>query len=205
MRLLFSTRIEEVAIGTTRLREDIERCAWLLAGEDQAGIEWCEREGYDGYTSYSSLEDLPRRFPEFGQLKRLLDREALSFARAGFWDMSGHALVLDAIWVNILGAGGHHSGHIHPGSVISGTYYVRMPEGAGAIRFEDPRLAMMMAAPQLDGNAPEEAKRFVYLSPAEGQCLLWESWLRHEVMPGQSEEARISVSFNYALRRKANF
>lgn len=202
MRVLFATRIEELKIGSEALREGLERCAWLLEEEDVAGNEWCEAEGYDGYTSYASLDDLPERFPEFAELKKHLDKAAAAFAKAHHWDMEGLALSLDAIWVNILGEGGHHSGHIHPGSVISGTYYVAVPEGAGRIKYEDPRLAMMMAAPQLREDAPEEARRFVYVQPREGHCLLWESWLRHEVMPSRTEEARISVSFNYGLKRR---
>ncbi|MFN7056529.1 TIGR02466 family protein [Hyphomonas sp.] len=202
MRQLFATRIEELAIGDAALREGLARCAWLMEEEDEAGNAWCDAEGYPGYTSYASLDDLPERFPEFAELKRHLDKAAAAFAKAQHWDMEGFALSLDAIWVNILGEGGHHSGHIHPGSVISGTYYVAVPEGAGRIKFEDPRLAMMMAAPQLVENAPEAARRFVYITPQEGHCLLWESWLRHEVMPSASEDARISVSFNYGLKRK---
>lgn len=201
MRQLFTTLIEEVAVGDAALRASLERAIWVLSDDDAAGNDWCEREGYPGYTSYASLDDLPERFPEFGALKKHLDKAAAKFAKALHWDMDGLTLELDALWVNVLGEGGHHSGHIHPGSVISGTYYVCVPEGAGRIKFEDPRLAMMMAAPQLTDDAPESARRFVYVSPVEGRCLLWESWLRHEVMPSASEEARISVSFNYAARR----
>jgi len=201
MRHLFATLIEEMAVGDDALRQSLERAAWVLCEDDRAGNDWCEQEGYPGYTSYASLDDLPERFPEFRTLKMHLDKAATKFAAALHWDMDGLELELDALWVNVLGEGGHHSGHIHPGSVISGTYYVCVPEGAGRIRFEDPRLAMMMAAPQVAADAPEDARRFVYVMPAEGYCLLWESWLRHEVMPGASEAARISVSFNYALRR----
>ncbi len=201
MRHLFATLIDEIALGDAALCDGLERCAWVLSDEDTAGNDWCEREGYPGYTSYASLDDLPERMPEFAALKTHLDTAAGTFAAALHWDMAGLRLELDAIWVNVLGEGGHHSGHIHPGSVISGTYYVRVPEGAGRIRFEDPRLGLMMAAPLPEDDAPEGARRFVYVTPREGHCLLWESWLRHEVMPSASEEARISVSFNYALRR----
>lgn len=201
MRRLFATSLEDVPIGDAALRESLERACWVLEADDAAGNDWCEREGYPGYTSYASLDDLPERMPEFAGLKKLLDKAAAKFAQALHWDMDGLKLELDAIWVNILGEGGHHTGHIHPGSVISGTYYVCVPEGAGRLKFEDPRLPMMMAAPQLTDDAPEDARRFVYVQPTEGHALLWESWLRHEVMPSASEEARISVSFNYALRR----
>lgn len=201
MRHLFASLIEETPVGDAALRDSLERAIWVLSDDDVAGNAWCDAEGYPGYTSYASLDDLPERFPEFAALKKHLDKAAAKFAAALHWDMDGLKLELDALWVNILGEGGHHSGHIHPGSVISGTYYVCVPEGAGRLKFEDPRLPMMMAAPQLVDDAPEAARRFVYVQPAEGHCLLWESWLRHEVMPSAAEEARISVSFNYAVRR----
>ncbi|MEO1323825.1 MAG: 2OG-Fe(II) oxygenase family protein, partial [Pseudomonadota bacterium] len=84
-------------------------------------------------------------------------------------------------------------------SVISGTCYVAVPEGAGRIKFEDPRLAIMMASPPLRPDAPDPHQRFFYVSPQPGDVLMWESWLRHEVMASRSEDPRISISFNYAL------
>ncbi len=200
-RTLFPTLVREEDLSGGDLRERLEAVCWLLADEDQAGNDWCDEQGYDGYTSYASLDDLPERFPEFAALKDQLDAAAARFAEELHWDMNGFALQLDAFWVNMLGEGGSHSGHIHPGSVISGTYYVSLPEGAGQLKLEDPRLARMMAAPQPLDDAPETARRFVYLQPQEAHAFFWESWLRHEVMPNRGEEVRISVSFNYALVR----
>ena len=107
-------------------------------------------------------------------------------------------LKLDSLWVNLLEAGGAHSGHIHPHSVISGTFYVEAPAGSGEIRFEDPRLAMMMAAPPRRADAPSELQSFVRVTPVPGLLLLWESWLRHEVLAGSARGDRLSVSFNFA-------
>jgi len=105
--------------------------------------------------------------------------------------------VLDSLWINILPEGGIHTAHIHPHSVISGTTYVAMPAGTSAIKFEDPRLAMMMAAPPRLKDAPEPLQPFVYVEPVVGDVLMWESWLRHEVPMNMAEDERISVSFNY--------
>ena len=203
LKSLFPTLVKETALGDGALRADLETVCWLLEDEDVAGNDWCDEQGYDGYTSYASLDDLPERFPEFAALKALLDEQAEAFARELHWDTAGFHLALDALWVNILGEGGSHSGHIHPGSVISGTYYVSVPDGAGTLKLEDPRLARMMAAPQPADDAPEAARRFVYLAPQEGHAFFWESWLRHEVMPSRAEDPRVSISFNYALLRDA--
>jgi uncharacterized protein (TIGR02466 family) len=80
---------------------------------------------------------------------------------------------------------------------LSGTYYVKIPLGAGPIVFEDPRHAMMMAAPPRRSKAPREFQTYVSETPAEGTLLLWESWLRHEVPAGRARAERISISFNY--------
>ena len=75
---------------------------------------------------------------------------------------------------------------------------VALPEGTSALKLEDPRLPMMMAAPGRKKDAPRELRQFVYAEPVVGDVLLWESWLRHEVPMNMSEDDRISVSFNYA-------
>ncbi len=72
-----------------------------------------------------------------------------------------------------------------------------MPDGASAIKFEDPRHAMMMYAPVRKAKAAEENRSFVYRAPAAGELLLWESFVRHEVPLNRAESERISVSFNY--------
>jgi len=114
------------------------------------------------------------------------------------FDLGGRGLKLEDLWINILPEGGTHASHIHPHSVISGTTYVAMPDGASALKLEDPRHAMMMAAPPRLKEAREDMRSFVYKAPRVGDVLLWESWLRHEVPMNQSEDDRISVSFNYA-------
>src|SRR6185295_16622312 len=111
--------------------------------------------------------------------KRKLDRHAAAFAQSLGFDLGPRGrLRMDSLWVNILKPGAAHSGHIHPHSVISGTYYVETPPGASALKLEDPRLPLMMAAPPRTADAPEAARTFVYLQPAAGTFYLWESWLR---------------------------
>jgi len=72
-----------------------------------------------------------------------------------------------------------------------------VPPGAGPLKLEDPRLAMMVAAPTRRADAPEPLRTFVTADPQPGSVFLWESWLRHEVVPGTGKEPRISISFNY--------
>jgi uncharacterized protein (TIGR02466 family) len=177
---------------------ELETSCLSIAEDDEAGQRWCEKHGYPGYTSYASLTDLGWRFPIFKDLVKVLDKHVAAFVKELQFDLGDKKVKLDSLWINILPEGGIHTAHIHPHSVISGTTYVAMPAGASAIKFEDPRLAMMMAAPPRRKKAPEELRQFVYVQPEVGDVLLWESWLRHEVPMNMSEEDRISVSFNYA-------
>jgi len=176
---------------------ELETACWSIAEDDEAGQDWCEENGYPGYTSYASLDDLPWRFPVFKDLAKVLDKHAAAFARDLAFDLDGKKLSLDALWINILPTGGIHTSHIHPHSVISGTTYVAMPAGASALKLEDPRSAMMMAAPIRKAKARRELRSFIYVAPKAGDVVLWESWLRHEVPMNMSDEDRISVSFNY--------
>lgn len=197
IRSLFTTPLYEGALDDAALLAELEASCLAFADEDRAGQAWSREHGYRGYTSYASLNDLPQRDPAFADLMRLLNRHAAAFARDCAFDLGGRKPRLDSLWVNVMKPGATHSGHIHPHSIISGTLYVTVPPGSGAIRFEDPRLAAMMAAPTRLPDAPESLRTFVHVPPAPGMILLWESWLRHEVMPHAGKAERISISFNY--------
>jgi len=192
---LYQARLNEFGAGISE--DELFDSCYAIAEDDEAGQKWSEEKGYPGYTSYASLTDLPWRFPIFKDMVESLDKHVASFAKDLEFDLDERPLVLEDLWINVLPEGGFHSAHIHPHSVISGTTYVAMPEGASALRLEDPRHAMMMAAPPRHKDARQEMKNFVYLSPTAGDVLLWESWLRHEVVMNQSEFDRVSVSFNY--------
>lgn len=189
VRDLFATRFYDAPLGDAALVAELADACLDLAEEDRAGRRWSKEHGYRGYTSYASLDDLPIRDPRFADLVKLLDRHVATFAKECGFEL-GKKLKLDSLWVNVLKPGGIHSGHIHPHSVVSGTIYVAVPKGSGALKLEDPRLPLMMAAPSRPGT-------FVYAEPQEGSVFLWESWLRHEVMPNAAKRDRISISFNY--------
>ena len=197
IKSLFATRLYHAKIGKIDASE-LEQSCYVIAEDDEAGQEWCETEGFPGYTSYASLTDLPWRFPIFADLVKLLDTHVAAFAKDCAFDLGDKELKLEDIWINILPEGGIHTAHIHPHSVISGTTYVSMPADTSAIKFEDPRLAMMMAAPARLKDAPEDQRQFIYVKPEVGDVLLWESWLRHEVPMNMAEDERVSVSFNYS-------
>jgi uncharacterized protein (TIGR02466 family) len=193
---LFVTRLYRANIAVPR---DLEGTCLAIAAEDKAGQRWSREHGYGGYTSYASLNDLPLRASIFADLDAAIARHVGAFARELQFDLGSRKPRLDSLWINVMQKGAIHAPHIHPHSVISGTYYVAVPPKSGAIRFEDPRLAMMMAAPPKKPNARPENRSFVDIEPHRSMLLLWESWLRHGVETNGARGQRISVSFNYSL------
>ena len=199
---LFVTRLYHGSLTEVKKKlsiSELNQTCLSIADDDDAGQTWCEENGYPGYTSYASLTDLPWRFPIFSDLVESLDNHVSHFCKDLEFDLDKKTLKLDSLWIIILPMGGVHTSHIHPNSIISGTTYVSMPTGVSSIKFEDPRLPMMMAAPKRKPKIRNELRNFIYISPEVGDVLLWESWLRHEVPMNMSEDERISISFNYSL------
>jgi uncharacterized protein (TIGR02466 family) len=196
---LFPTRLYSARLAAPR---GLAQSCLAIAADDRAGRRWAKAHGYGGYTSYASLNDLTTRATVFAELEKSIARHVAAFARKSEFDLArsnnSRKLRLDSLWINVMKKGAVHAPHIHPHSVVSGTYYVTAPPGSGAIRFEDPRLGLLMAAPPKKKNARPENRAFVDVTPRPGLLLLWESWLRHGVEPNDAKTARISVSFNYA-------
>jgi uncharacterized protein (TIGR02466 family) len=191
--LIYTTRLSKHA----GLNRELLREAYAFREIDEEGRRWSAANYVSGYTSYSSVADLPYRSPTFARLQRLIDPHVKRYARELEMDLRGRKLEMTTCWINVMGVGCHHSSHLHPLSAISGTYFVQVPKGAGAFKIEDPRLACFMGSPPRAPKSAERNRRFVNLAPKPGEILLFESWLRHEVPANRAREDRVSISFNY--------
>lgn len=181
--------------GLRAFNNELLREADQIRDYDEAGRRWSEKSYPGGYTSYGSLDRLHQFSSSFDSLRRSVDRHVRAYARKLEWDLRGGRLAMSDCWLNIMPRGCAHSFHLHPHAVISGTYYLRVPRGAPGLKFEDPRLSRMMAAPMRKAGSAGQA-HIAYPAKA-GSLILFESWLRHEVPPNPVDEERVSVSFNY--------
>jgi uncharacterized protein (TIGR02466 family) len=192
IRALFPTLIYQAPLArpaSPRFAETVADECRALAASDAAGQRWSARHYLGGYTSYGSLDRLHQVSSVFTALAKRLDPHVRKFAGRLRYDLAGRLLAMTDCWVNVMPAGVVHSLHLHPTSFISGTYYVVVPKGAGALKVEDPRLSRMMAAPPRQAHLSVPARA--------GDVVLFESWLRHEVPPARYAGERISISFNY--------
>jgi len=183
--------------GALAFRRDLLRECRQLRDFDVAGRRWSGRNYPGGYTSYGSLDRLHQFSSTFAELERQLNRHVSAFARALSWDLGGRVLRMTDCWVNFMPQGAAHGLHLHPNAVVSGTYYVATPRGCAGLKFEDPRLSRFMAVPPRRHSAPPSQRLHVVYPAVAGRVTLFESWLRHEVMPNPVRAERVSISFNY--------
>lgn len=194
---LFPTVVYQSALSAAKLNKDLLRECYIYRDIDEEGQAWSSEHYIGGYTSYASMNYLFDTSPTFAELRKKIDKHVGAYARQLQMDLGGGKLAMSTCWINIMPARTNHSLHLHPLSVISGTYYVSTPRGTSALKFEDPRLSKFMAAPPRDEKARPENQRHVSLQPKAGDVILFESWLRHEVPPNPSKQDRVSISFNY--------
>ena len=114
---------------------------------------------------------------------------------------------IESIWMNTNSYKDSNRVHNHPGSAISGVYYIKVPSSAGEIVFPHPAVDELgfyynsfQALPG-DVNASEEYNQYntsTVKAPAiENTLYLFPSWLKHYVESNMNEtEERISISFN---------
>lgn len=187
---LFETKIYTASIsGFKNLNSDLQKEIEVLRYDDQAGVKWSKTNYPNGYTSYASANQMHLMSPTFSELEKKIRPHVFKYIQSLKLNISKKELQMTTCWVNIMQHGCTHPLHIHPKSIVSGTYYLKVPNKASAIRFEDPRYSLFM-------NRPPQTTHFS-LQAKEGDLVLFESWLRHDVPLNLSKEPRVSISFNY--------
>ena len=183
--------------GLKKLNASLREECRQLREFDTAGRRWSEKNYPGGYTSYASMTELHRFSSTFTVLEKKLLRHARAFAKTLELDLRGRKIFMTDCWVNIMPPAAAHSLHLHPLAFISGTYYVATPEGCPGLKFEDPRLDRFMAAPPRRTDAKPMHRAHITYPAVAGNVILFESWLRHEVVANRVDAERISISFNF--------
>ena len=105
---------------------------------------------------------------------------------------------LGNMWANINYSGGYNRPHVHPNCLFSGVYYVKANKNSGVFVANDPRPGIQTIMPiRKSGRPPKHLWREVHLEPIPGRIIMFPAWLWHCVEPNQSNDIRISVSFNF--------
>ena len=104
-------------------------------------------------------------------------------------------------WVNINQKDTWIRQHCHMDRVnfLSGVYYVTVPKGdCGEILFHDPRGILANSAP--DTPYYKDSITTTSILPEENMLYYFPTWLEHEVGINNTDEDRVSISFNLMRR-----
>lgn len=157
------------------------------AGAQRSGVNrWQSRD-----TVFSSGEN--GRYLSWlqGQIDACLRTEFQWADTAGF--------VVCNAWINISGKHAYDVCHVHPQSLLSGVFYVKVPANSGALTFRNDKEFQSFREWQLKSWALTDRYNMspaFECAPAEGRMILFPAWLPHEVGINLSDEDRISISFN---------
>ena len=145
-------------------------------------------------TGWHSQTDMQTK-PEY---KSLVDELFIFIKEIWKEEWLDRAPVLGNMWANINYKGGYNKPHVHPNTLFSGVYYIKTSPNCGKLVCNDPRPGIQTVMPtRIKGTPPKDLWREVHLDPIEGRIIIFPAWLWHAVEPNQSNDIRISVSFNF--------
>ena len=185
--LHFPTPIYIADIKHPTLNQELERDIVAWSNKDK-GIT---RTNVQGWHSPTNMNELP----EYQNLVRMLYECQKTIYQQEHYESEPF---LGNMWANINPPGGMNRAHQHPNSLWSGVYWIKTPKNCGDLKIDDPRSSAAMCRPrQKSGELPTRLLRETHYKPIAGRCIMFPSWLMHCVDPNESNDTRISVSFNF--------
>lgn len=99
-------------------------------------------------------------------------------------------------WVNINNPNSYNMPHTHNDAVLSGCFYVKVPENSGELAFlrSDASTCALTFL-----NKPSESSFIV--KPVVGRLYIFPPWLMHLVSLNESNEDRISIAMNFGVKK----
>ena len=186
--------IKEHFFPTVLYGKDIKLDNQKLANEI---IAWSKQDSGIKKTNVNGWHS-PTNMHTFPQFKPLIDQLFLMQQEIYKEEWLDRKPKLGNMWANINYTGGYNRPHVHPNSLFSGVYYIKTPSNCGKIVITDPRPGAQLNMPtRINGEPPRHLWREVHLDAKEGRIIMFPSWLWHGVEPNQSNDIRISVSFNF--------
>ena len=185
--LHFPTPIYIADIKHPTLNKDLEKDIVAWSKQDKGLV----RTNVQGWHSTTDMQERP----EYKNLVNMLYEAQRTIYDQEHLDSEPF---LGNMWANINPPGGMNRSHQHPNSLWSGVYYVKAPKNCGHLKIDDPRNSASMIRPrQKPGQLPQRLYRETHYEPKDGRLIMFPSWLLHCVDPNESNEIRISVSFNF--------
>jgi uncharacterized protein (TIGR02466 family) len=150
-----------------------------------------KKTNVNGWHSETNMHEMPQFKPLVDELYKM----QLNIFKEEWLDRKP---IMGNMWANINYKDGYNKAHIHPNSLFSGVYYVKTSQGCGNLVCNDPRPGIQTVMPiRVKRQPPKHLWREVHIAPVTGRAIMFPSWLWHCVEPNESNDIRISVSFNF--------
>jgi len=174
---------KDVKLDNNKLAQDI-----INWSNQDKGLQ---KTNYKGWHSQTDMHTKP-------EYKSLVD-ELMTMCKDVFKEeWLDREPALGNMWANINPKEGSNQAHMHPNSLFSGVYYIKSNPQAGRLKIYDPRPGAQIVMPvRKKGQPPKHLWRDANLDPFPGRIIMFPAWLWHSVEPNQSNDLRISVSFNF--------
>ena len=159
-----------------------------------SGLPW----NCNVWSTYAYDDQLFKR-SEFQEVSRAIATYVRSYLDRRQWKGEAKILMTE-LWVNHQDKYQYQEYHDHRERIISGIYYIDVPEGAPGIMMKTPLKANFD-----DLFFNEDAVQEVnHLDIQTGDLLLFPSWLDHGVKANMTDNARINISFNFGVPELVN-
>ena len=92
--------------------------------------------------------------------------------------------------------------HVHAeGSLLSGFYFLDVPEGGSVVQLHDPRAGKVQSSLKLkDPMVVSESSNSIFIKPVAGLFVFTNSWLPHSFTRNTSNEPCRFIHFNISIR-----
>ena len=185
--------IKEAFFPTFIYAKDINLDLNLLTN---AIVEWSKKDkgltktNVKGWHSQTNMHTIPVFKPlvdELYQMQREIYKEEFLERQPRLGNM----------WANINYKGSLNRPHVHANSLFSGAYYIKVPKDSGLLKLNDPRQGTHFIKPARKEKVPLHLAPEIHVQPQENRIIMFPSWLEHCVEMNESDDIRISVSFNF--------
>ena len=174
---------EDVNLDTKQIANDI--VDW---SKQDKGVKKTNINGWHSQTNMHQMPQFKLLVDELFKMQHKIFKEEWLNSKPRLGNM----------WANINYPGGYNKPHIHPNSLFSGVNYVQSEPNSGKLVCNDPRPGIQSNMPtRIKGQPPKHLWREVHIEPRVNRILMFPSWLWHCVEPNESNNIRISVSFNF--------
>tara|TARA_Y100000289_G_scaffold54591_1_gene57120 strand:+ start:273 stop:884 length:612 start_codon:yes stop_codon:yes gene_type:complete len=168
----------------TSLNEDLLN---FVIGEVEKNPQIIQKSNRGGWQSRTDLY----KEPALEDLKK----QIYNVCKSIFPSMQG--MYFQQMWAAVNKKDNYNTLHQHGQYMLSGGYYLQVPENSGEISFRDPRPGAI--SNWIATNIIRQGEWEKYM-PKASDMMIWPAFLDHFVLPSQSDQDRIMISFDLNLR-----